>query len=308
MKLMLQKLIFFVLLISLCSCQGATPEKSVRFKDISTLKIDSLSADIQFLLSSDKDVSITTEQRDFEELKLTSENNVLTVSHRGSKGFPSKIRISVPNTLPLIIDVREKSHIFIPEMQAPVKVTAHDFSEVTIKACSGLSVTLSESTKAQIHQIEGNMVTTQMNQSQFAIKEGHIETAHITVTDQSLTSIAATIGSLKLETKGISTTKLKNVSKALSWAGRGNESVSIQSLSGAADVSANYDSKLYVEDAKLDTLLAATGSTGKIQILGTIKDVALSARGASEIIVDKITGKILGKSQMHKGTIRILNP
>lgn len=308
MKLMLQKLMFSVLLISLCSFQGATPQNSLRFKDISTIKIDSLFADIQFLLSSDKDVIITTERRDFEELKLTSENNILTVSHLGSKDFPAKIRISVPNTLFLIIDVREKSHIFIPEMQAPVKVTAHDFSEVTIKACSGLSVTLSEKAKAQIHQIDGNMVTTQMNQSQFAIKEGQIETAHMTVTDQSLASIAATIGSLKLETKGISTTKLKNVSKTFSWAGRGNESVRLHSLSGAADVSANYDSKLYVEDAKLDILLVATGSTGKIEILGTIKDAALSARGASEIIVDKITGKILRKSQMHKGTIRILNP
>lgn len=305
---MLQKLIFTIFLISMYSLQGTTPQNSVRFKDISTIKIDSLSADIQFLLSSDKDVSITTERRDFEELKLTSENNTLTVSHPLSKDFSAKIRISVPNTLLLIIDVRENSHIFIPEMQAPVKVTAHDFSEVTIKACSGLSVTLSEKAKIQIHKIDGNMVSTQMNQSQFAIKEGQIEMAHMTVTDQSLASITAAIGSLKLETKGISTAKLKSVSKALSWAGRGNESVSIQSLSGAADVSANYDSKLYVEDAKLDTLLAATGSTGKIKILGTIKDAALSARGASEIIVDKITGKILRKSQMHKGTIRILNP
>lgn len=307
MKLMLQKLILSVLLIAMYSLHGATPQKSIRFKDITTLKIDRLSADIQFVLSSDKDVSITTEQRNLEELKLTSENNTLTISHSVSNDFPPKVQISVPNRLLLIIDVRENSHLFIPEMQAPVKVTAHDFSEVTIKACTGLSVTLTENAKTQIHKIDGNMVSTQMNQSQFGIKEGQIETAHMTVTDQSLASIAATIGSLKLETKSNSNVKLKSVTKALSWAGRGNGSVSIHSLSGAADVSANYSSKLYVEDAKLDTLLAATGATGKIEILGTIKDAALSARGASEIIVDKITGKILRKSQMRKGTIRILN-
>lgn len=308
MKLMLQKLIFSVLLITMCGLHGATPQNSIRFKDITTLKINSLSADIQFVLSSDKDVSIATEQRNLEELKLTSENNTLTISHSVSNDFPPKLQIIIPNTLLLIIDVLENSHIFIPEMQAPVKVTAHDFSEVTIKGCTGLSVTLSEKAKVQIQKIDGDMVSTQMNKSEFAIKEGQIGTAFMTVTDQGMASIAATIGSLKLETKGTLNIKLKSVTKALNWAGRGNEQIGIHSLSGAADVSANFDSRLYVEDAKLDTLLAATGSTGKIEILGTIKDAALSARGASEIIVDKITGKILRKNLMHKGTIRILNP
>lgn len=305
---MLKKLILSLLLASLGSSYGAASQKSVRFKDIRTLKLDSISADIQFLLSSDNDVSVMTEQENSNLLKFASEKGTLTISHNKTSVFPPKVRITIPSTLTMYIDVHENSHIFVPEMNSPIKVTGREFSEVTIKGCKGLSVTLTDKAQVQIIKINGDMVTTLSNSSQLGIKEGEIKTAYMTVTDKSLATVAATILALKLETKGASQVKLKHVAKALSWASRGNETVGIHTLTGVADVSANYDSKLYVQEANLDTLLAAAAATGKIKILGTVKNAALSARGAGEIIVDKITGKILRKSQMHKGTIRILNP
>jgi hypothetical protein len=306
---MLQKLTFCVILIIFfSSLLDASTQNTVRFKDITAVNVNSISVDIQFVLSSDHDVTITTEKQTIELLKIVSEKGILTIQQNGTSDFPPKLRITIPNTILLTIDVRENSHIFIPEMISPVKVTGHDYSEVTIKACKGLSVTLTDRAKVQIVKMTGDMVSTQGNKSEFAIKEGQIGTSIMTVTDQSKSSIGATIDSLKLETKGASIVKLKNIAKALSWASRGNEQVAIHTISGAADVKVNNDSKLFIEDAKLDVLYAAVASTGKIKIQGTVKNAALSARGAGEIVVDKVTGKILRKSQIHKGTIRILNP
>jgi hypothetical protein len=126
--------------------------------------------------------------------------------------------------------------------------------------------------------------------------------------ENSRVSIAALIQSLNLTTRGAADIKLEGVRDAFMWTGRGNERVLIKRLNGIAEVTANYDSKLTVDDANLDTLLASASATGKIIIKGTATNAAFSARGASEIVIDKVTGKILRNSKMHNGSIKIVNP
>lgn len=307
MKLILQNLIFIVLFI-IHALNGASTQNTFKFKDVSTLKIERLFADIQFVISPQKDVSITTDSQKFEELTFSSEDRVLSITPRKDNLSPQKLRISIPDTLLLEINTRNKSHVFIPEIKSPLKIFANDASEITVASCLGLLATLNGKAKVQIRQFNGDMVLSQFNKSEFTVSSGQIGTALISATEQSRTSIAVPIQSLKLETKGSADVKLYSVMKALTWTGRGNERISINILTGVAEITANYNSSLSVDNANLDTLFASTGATGKIKILGIVKNAALSARGAGEIVVDKITEKILRKSELHKGKIKVLTP
>jgi hypothetical protein len=208
----------------------------------------------------------------------------------------------------LDVEVIGKSHVFIPSIKAPVRVVADDLSQVTIDKCTGLVITQGGFAKTQIQQLAGDMSAALSGRSQLGIKSGTIATTLITATDETYISIAAAMQSLKLSTKGDAKIQLGSIINTLIWVGTGNEQISINNLSGTAEITANYNSRLNVEKANLDTLLAATSSTGKIKILGSVKNAALSARGASEIVIDKITGKILRKNQSSKGIITILNP
>lgn len=282
---------------------------SIKFNNIITVTVDSLDADIQFVLNDTNEVKISGENKVLSNLVITPTRGILKISAvNDAFGMPIKLQIHVPNTCLLDVSVVGNSHVFIPNMNAAIRLTLGELSQVTVNGCLGLIVTSEGESKTQVNHILGDISVTLSERSAIGIKAGELKKALITSTEYSQASIAASIKSLKLITKGASDIKLGTISEAFVWTGRGTERVSIKSLSGIAEVAANYDSRLTVDAANLETLLASVSSTGKIIIKGTVTNAALSASGASQIVVDKVTGKILRNSQMHNGTIKIVNP
>lgn len=282
---------------------------TLKFNKVTTVIIDSLEADIQFILSDVDEVSIKGESKMLSSLLISPTSGVLKVSAgRYSDGALTKLQVVVPSTCLLDISVVGNSHVFIPRMNAPVRISQSELSEVTIESCAGLVLTASGATKTQVNQINGDISGTLSERSALGIKKGELKKALITATEYSRVSIGSSIQSLNLTTKGAADIKLAAITEAFMWTGRGNERVSIKRLSGIAEVAANYDSVLTVDAAALDTLLASASATGKIIIKGSVTNAALSSRGASQIMIDKVTGKILRNSQMHNGSIKILNP
>jgi len=247
------------------------------------------------------------EEKNASLLTMSPENGVLTITQSSRPIVPIKLRILVPNTCRLDISVLGKSHVFIPKMNAPLRVTTQDISQVTIGACLGLIATQSGFSKVQVNDITGDILVNQSAHSEFGMRNGTIATALMTIIDSGHTSVATPIESLKLTTKGSARVRLGSITKTFMWTGYANDKVFVQHLAGVAEVTANYDSKLTVESADLQTLLAAASSTGQIKISGSVKNAAFSAKGVSKIIVDKVTGKILRKNESNKGTVRILN-
>lgn len=282
---------------------------SIKFNNIITVTVDSLDADIQFVLNDTNEVKISGENKVLSNLVITPTRGILKISAvNDAFGMPIKLQIHVPNTCLLDVSVVRNSHVFIPNMNAAIRLTLGELSQVTVNGCLGLIVTSEGESKTQVNHILGDISVTLSERSAIGIKAGELKKALITSTEYSQASISASIKSLKLNTKGASDIKLGTISEAFVWTGRGNERVSIKSLSGIAEVAANYDSKLTVDSGNLETLLASASATGKIIIKGTVTNAALSASGASQIVVDKVTGKILRNSQMHNGTIKIVNP
>jgi hypothetical protein len=282
---------------------------TIKFNTITTVAVNSLNADIQFVLSDANEVRVSGESNVLSNLVLNPENGVLKISAgRYAFGMPMKLQVAIPRTCLLDIAVVGNSHVFIPKMNAAVRLTLSELSQITVEACLGIVLTASGAAKVQFNQVKGDVSLTLSEHSEMGIMAGELKKALITATEYSHVSIAASIQSLNLTTRGASDVKLGAVREAFVWTGRGNERVLIKSLSGVAEVTANYDSMLTVDDANLDTLLAAAAATGKIIIKGTVTNAALSARGASQIVIDKVTGKILRNSQMHNGSIKIVNP
>ncbi|MDP3641206.1 MAG: DUF2807 domain-containing protein [Alphaproteobacteria bacterium] len=304
--------VLYAVLLILNTLEASTTKgtvNTIKFNKITTVIVESLDADIQFVLSNDTDVSIKGESSMLSNLVLSPTQGTLKIS-AGSYAFgmPIKFQIAVPSTCLLDVSVVGDSHVFIPKTNAAVRLTLAGLSQGTVDACIGLVLTASGESKIQVNQIRGDMSVTLSDHSAMGIKEGELKKALITATEYSHVSIAALISSLNLITKGASDIKLAGVSKAFVWTGRGNGRVSIKRLSGVAEVTASYNSELTVEVANLETLLASASATGKIIIKGTVTNAVFSASGAGQIVVDKVTGKILRNSQMHNGTIKIVNP
>lgn len=285
--------------------QAQTNNNTFEFDGISSLKLEQIEGDIQFTTGPSSQVIIIME--DNNTLTTTSQDGVLHISHPSPSGAHLRFRMIIPATCKLDINVSGKSHVFVPNMASPLRVTANDLAQVTIDGCTGLILTQSSFAKTQIAQLNGNMSATLSDQSELGIQQGAIMTTLITAIDSTHVSIAAPIQSLKLTTKGSANIRVETITGTFMWIGRGNEKIYVKNLTGVAEVTANYDSRLIVEKANLDTLLAATSSTGKIKVSGTVKDAAMSARGVSEIVVDKVTGKILRRNQSNRGIIKILN-
>ena len=282
---------------------------TIQFNAISNVTVNSLAADIQFVLSDSNEVRISGESKMLSNLVLSPTKGVLKISAgRYASGMPMKLQIAIPRTCLLDIAIVGNSHVFIPKMNAAVRLTLSELSQVTVDACLGVVLTANGASKVQVNQVRGDMSLTLSEHSEVGIIAGELKKALITATEYSRVLIAASIQSLNLTTKGAAEIKLGAVREAFMWTGRGNERVSIKSLSGVAEVTANYDSMLTVEDASLDTLLASAAATGKIIIKGSVTNAALSARGASQIVIDKVTGKILRNSRMHNGSVKIVNP
>ncbi len=254
----------------------------IKFNAITTVAVDSIDADIQFILSNDNAVSIKGESNMLSNLEFNSNQGTLKISARNYIfGMPMKLQIVVPSTCLLDVSVIKNSHVFIPKMNAPVRITSGELSEFTVEGCIGLVLNASGASKVQVNQIQGDVSGTLSGRGVLGIKEGELKKALIMATEYSQVSIAASIQSLNLTTKGASNIKLGAITEAFMWTGRGNERVSIRSLSGIAEVIANYDSKLTVDAANLDTLLASASATGKIIIKGTVTNAALSARASN---------------------------
>lgn len=238
---------------------------TIKFDQITTVSVDSLEADIQFVLSASKEARINGESKVLSNLMLTPTKGALKISAgRYADGVPMKLQIAIPSTCLLDVSVTGNSHVFIPKMNGAVRIAAAELSQVTIDTCIGLVLTASGATKVQVNQIKGDMSATLSERSEMGIKEGDLKKALITATDYSHVSIGASIHSLNLTTKGASDIKLGTVSEAFMWTGRGNERVAIKSLNGIAEVTANYDSMLTVDAANLNTLLASATATGKL--------------------------------------------
>lgn len=289
------------------------PNNVLKLSGVSTLKILPIEADIQFVVSSvlgKDEIGVLVEGQGIEALTINQGGGLLSIqrSSKTRSNTSLKFRVFVTNTCRLDVAVIGKSHVFIPNMAAPLRLALEDLAQVTVGGCSGLVLHQKGFVKTQVDTVVGDMVVTQSDQCLLGIKSGEIPKALITATESSSVSIAAQIYNLRLETKGKSRIHLGSVKQSSMWAGRGNETIVIHNLQGVADVTANYASQLTVEKADLQTLLAATSSTGKIKISGTVRDAAFSAKGASEIVVDKITGKVIRKNQSNKGIIKILNP
>ena len=309
MKIPIFVLCTAVLILSGLDAAAKTGVNTIKFNTITAVNVDSVEADIQFVLSESNEVSITGENKVLSNVVINPTEGTLKISAASDAfGMPVKLHIAVPSSCLLDVSVVGNSHVFIPKMNAAVRVTTAESSQVTVDSCIGLVLIATAESKTQVNQIQGDMSVTLSDHSALGIKAGVLKKALITATEHSYVSIGALIESLSLTTKGASDIKLAAVSAAFVWTGRGNERVLIKRLSGVAEVTANYDSALTVEAANLETLLASVSATGKIIIKGRVTNAVFSARGAGQIVVDKVTGKILRNSQMHNGTIKIVNP
>jgi hypothetical protein len=297
------------LIVPMYGAEPKSPLTTIKFNQISTLKLDTLKTDVQFSISDINEVSIQGESMVLSSLGFNVVEGALSIDKgKYSSITPIKLNINLPSKCLLDIAVVENSHVFIPTMNAPVRLNAQDRSQVTLEGCVGLIVTASDDSKVKVNQCSGDVSVTLADRCEFGIKQGTLTKALITATELSRVSIMGSIQSLNLTTRGAAVIKLGAVTEAFVWTGRGNEHLSLQRLSGIADITSNYNSVLTVESANLKTLLAATAANGKIKIGGVVENVALSTRGGSEIVIDKVTGKILRKNEMRKGSIKILNP
>lgn len=308
-NIFLYALCVIYLIIPIAGSTDKSPLTTIKFNQVSTLKFDILKTDVQFSINDISEVSIQGERMVLSKLGFNVVEGVLTIGKgRYSSEKLAKLHITLPSTCLLDLAAAKNSQVIIPAMNAAVSVTAKESSQITIEGCVGLIVRASGDSKVSVNQCAGDISVTLADHSGLKIKQGVIEKGLITATETSRVSIMGSIRSLNLTTRGAANIKLEAVTEAFVWAGRGNEQVSLQSLSGIADVTSNYNSVLTVESANLKTLLAATAANGKIKIGGIVENAALSTRGGSEIVIDKVTGKILRKNEMRKGSIKILNP
>ncbi|GEM_PF-2380226 len=299
-----------VFLISpMVGAEPRSPLTSIKFKEISTLKLDTLKTDIQFSLSDRNEISIQGENKVLSKLGFNESNSTLTIGKgRYTSEKLAKLHITLPAGCLLDLSVAKNSQLVIPAMKAVVRVAAKESSQITIEECVGLIVTANGDAKVTVNHCSGDVSVALADRSDFGIKQGVIEKALITASETSNVTLMGSIQSLNLTTRGAAIVNLGAITEAFIWVGRGNDQVSIQNLSGIADVTSIYHSVLTVENANLKTLLAATAANGKIKIGGVVENAALSTRGGSEIVIDKVTGKILRKNEMRKGSIKILNP
>lgn len=299
----------FYLIIPVWGAETKMPVATIKFNRISALKIDILQTNIEFSVSDSNEISIQGESEMLSKLEFNESNTELTVT-RGRYSLPDSVslHISVPAKCLLELTVAQNSDVFVPKMNAPVRINIKERGQVVVEGCVGLIVTANEKSTVSVNKCVGDISVTLNDKSVLNIKQAEIEKALIKAMELSKIHINGNIKSLNLVTQGAANIKLESVTEAFVWAGRGNDQVAIQKLSGIADVTSNYNSVLRVGFANLKTLLAATAANGKIQIGGTVENAALSTRGGSQIVIDKVTGKILRKNEMRKGSIKILNP
>ncbi len=290
---------------------GFVKASEVTYLGVRIIKLDINDLDIQFGIH-DRDEIVISELTGMsvnQTLGLLSKTReTLYISYtKGAKKIP-KIRILLPNSCRLDISAKGRSHVFVPMMMSPIRLSAFEYSEVTIGSCSGLIARQKDFSKVQINNIVGDLVINLRGSSKMAVVLGKVETATAKIFDDARLSIGGAIQSINLETKGKSTIKLSEISRTFTWVGRGAEQVLVDRLFGTADLMGNYNAKFDVKEASLSMLYASTSSTSKISIGGIVTHAALSVRGASEIVIDKLTGNILRKSESSKGIIRILTP
>lgn len=278
------------------------------FRNVKTIKFEAIQADIQFVQSPDNSVAVFALQPDFAKLQLNIDKNILYIRPVDNALQGHKLTVFLPGTTSVDLEALGKSRIFFPEMQAPLKLTLLDDVEVTVAAVQGLILKQTNQTKVKINQLSGDVVCDLEGDAVLQVLGGEVLTSSITLSDSANLNMAAVIGKLKLETRGKSKSRLRQITDSFVWNSAGMEEVLVENLYGNADLTANYDSKILVTNARLNLLLAATSSTAKIKIQGKVMDVNLSAKGASEITIDRVAGKVLGKTQRNISKIRILYP
>lgn len=296
---------FLFILCVITPTFGAT---KVDYTAIKHIRLTGTNMDVQFLLHDQPFISVIEKPNHTTNWNFTFENDTLVATPTNHPNERLTLQLYIPATSMLDLSLSGNSRVFVPSMQAPVRISAKDSSQLTVQACTGLVLHGMNMARVKVHTLNGDASITLSDTAEIGIKDGGIQTALMTIQDASHVSVAAHIDSLNLTTKGKSTTKIKHIKTALVWKGYGIEHVMIESLEGVADLMASYDCKFVAEHANLKTLLAATSSTAKIEIKGETKDAAFSTRGASQIIVDKVTGNIIRKNQSTKGIITIRNP
>lgn len=299
----------FYLTIPVFGAESRAAIATIKFNRISALKIDILQTNVEFSISDSNEISIQGESEMLSKLEFNESNAGLTITKgRYVSQGSVKLHIFIPAKCLLDLTVGQHSEVFVPSMNAPIRINAKEQSQVFVERCIGLIVTAKEKSKVSITKCAGDISVMLNDKSVLNIKQATIEKALIKAMESTQVDIKGYIKNLNLVTQGAANVKLESVTEAFVWTGRGNDQVVIEKLSGIADVTSNYNSVLRVELATLKTLLAATAANGKVQIGGIVENAALSTRGGSQIIIDKVTGKILRKNEMRKGSIKILNP
>lgn len=300
---------FVFLMFPINGAENKNPLTSIMFSQINTLKLQGLYANVYFSVHDGSEVIIEGETIVLPKLEFTESKNILIIKKgRYSRADPIRLHISIPRKCLLDISVSQNSRVAIPQLSAPLKLNLTGKSQASIDGCVGLVLTAKDAAKVSIQQCIGDVSANLWDQSELDIQHAILEKVLMTASGTSHVFVNGSIKSLNLTTRGAAGIKLESVTDTFVWVGRGNDHVSIQKLSGVADVTSGYNSSLVVDDANLKTLLAATAANGKIVIMGVVENAALSARGGSQIVVDTITGKILRNYEMRKGSIKILNP
>lgn len=302
-----------VVLCMLQSCGAVFGSKlhNVSFKQVRVLQIKDLKADIQFIASPDETLAIFSTQSDFQNLNIEDADGVVRIyTLTGSLSKP-KLTIFIPKTCNVELSVGGNSHVFFPDMNAALKLTLQDDAELTLDGANGLILTLQGDTKAKIKALKGNAVISASNTAILDVgaqKASNIDTVSMRVADRAIVNVNAIIKRLKLETQGKSITQIYKVVEGFVWNSSGVEKVTVKNILGNASLTAMYHSRFLALDAHLDLLLAKTAATSKIQIKGTAVNANFTAMGASEITIDRVTGKVLGNSQRSSAKIRVLYP
>lgn len=282
----------------------------VTFGDVRTLKLDVDSLDVQIGVHPDNKkvvVSDLSKQTVSKVLDLSQANGVLYVRYKSGGAQRPKVRIMLPNNCKLDMSVSGNSRVFVPKMISPLRVTAKEYSEVTISGCVGCVVRQGDASKVHVKYLLGDTFFSIKDKAQLGVADGKITTSIMNLRNEAKASISASINSIKLETRGKSQVVLDTVLRTLIWVGWGTEQVLVKNVKGTADLMGNYNTRFTVKQADLSMLYASTSTTAKIKIGGTVKNAALSVRGASEIVIDKLTGNLLRKNKSSKGSIKVLN-
>jgi hypothetical protein len=309
-----RRYIFTIIYAVFCFTYAESP-LPLQFKKIHTLKLIDLNANVRIIPKDQDFVSIELNALPAERkaLSFSPEKGVLSVSFNHSYANDVsgteylQITFYVPKNCRFDISLKDKSHGFILAVDTPVRAELKGTSQLTIHSCTGLSLKLWDTAQAQIHNLNGALLTEIHDHAKCALAAGKVTTALIETRDHSIFTSTATFDSVKLKTNGNTRILIEEIIEKLSWSGRADEKIHINKLSGDVEVQSAYGAFFIVDEANITNLFASTAANGHIQIHGKIQNAVCSTRGNGRIELGTVEGKMVRMKETKPGSISVKN-